>query len=182
MLVLMEDFHTSGLFDEEFGAFEEHDESQIEDDTSETQQDQSDNNSTETAAADAMALEPEADPYKRLMNRINHLMSTGSDEDILYAYQLAQQAVNTGRFNYDNTLAENLNEVYLQISNTINDNPALRTMISDPHADQVHDLVQPSPSITIAPAIPTFIPTHTVSEPRPELDDNPYAFKLPGVA
>ena len=185
MLVLVDEFYLSALDDRHESLLDEHEDGQIEEDESETEQDQMESESGEMAEADSVALEPEADPYKRLMNKLNYLLSTGTEDNIIYAFELARSAVNTGRFNYDTTLSEGINELYTKIRHIITEDPSLRALMNSSMTDREHSFDQIQENKVQLRLVANF--GNVAEQPASKghefnHDNNPFAYKLPGAA
>lgn len=198
MLILVDEFYLAALntLDESF--LDEHEDGQIEEteteEETESEQDQVESESGEIGEADSIDLEPEADPYKRLMNKLNYLLSTGTEDNLIYAFQLAQAAVNTGRFNYNSALADNISELYIRIRHTIINDPALRSLMNSSLTDREYSAEQRAENRAKFQSGRSFdetdpIPTSS-KEPSDSLDkgpkfktnDDPFAYKWPGAA
>lgn len=186
MLVLVDEFYLSVHDLRNQSQIDEHDDGQIEEDESETEQDQIESGSGDMAEADSMDLEPEADPYKRLMNKLNYLLSTGTEDNIIYAYQLARSAVNTGRFNYDSALSEGISELYIKIKHIITDDPSLRALMNSSMTDREYSFDQVKENKAQLRLVSNF--GNAADQPARSTgqefkhDDNPFAYKLPGAA
>ena len=160
-------------------------EEQTEDDAQAIMAEESESD-TESERMEIMTLEPEADPFKRLINKINHLASTGLEEDLLYAYELSSSALVQGRFNYNPALVDQLKQKFTEVYDIINQKPGLSASLNSSYSRTIDDLPQPSlarPALTplqdgLAPdQAPTPYNTTNVLKPDELEPDNPFIIK-----
>jgi len=118
-----------------------------------------------------MELKPETDPFKLMMNRIDALIRSGADEDLMQAYEMTTSLAVSGRYDPRSPQYNRIADTYDGIGKILEGKPELQQIL------QMTSDYRPGAESPLAPRAPS---PNEIAAPAPAWAQNKPGFSTPG--